>query len=165
MITSSRIFKLLVVLAALAAAGAYWDWYVDQAPPDAWLIRIAIGALVAAVAVGLIGADTRPRLMLRFLAALFALVAVIAFAADVARPVAEGGVRGSWSLFTYLQNFAPSLLGALERTISRADPVVWDPVFTSIMAIPAYLLFAILAVLAGLAGRPRHRVQIFINDH
>ena len=161
--TSSRIFKLLMLFSGLAALASLWPWYASGEPVDRLMLRIAAGFLVAAMLVGLIGADTRPRLMLRFLAALFALAAAIAYAADVSQPA--GADQGSSSLLQYMQNFAPVLLAATQRTVEHwTGPVVWDPVLTSILSIPAYMIFIMLALAAGLASRPRHRVQIFIND-
>jgi hypothetical protein len=43
--------------------------------------------------------------------------------------------------------------------------LVWDPLLTSILGLPASLIFLMLAIAAGIAGRPRRRVQIFVNDY
>ena len=163
--TSSRIFKLLVLCSGLAALASLWPWYTAGEPVDRLFLRVAAGILVIALLVGLVGADTRPRLMLRFLAALFALAAVIAYAADVSGAAGTTNVT-SGSLLQYMQNFAPVLLAATQRTIEHwGGSTLWDPVLTSILSIPAYVTFLLLALAAGLASRPRHRVQIFINDH
>ena len=153
-----------MAIALAAALAAFWSWRMSEGTPDHTFIRIAIASAIAATIVGLIGADTRPRLMLRFVAALFALVAVIAYAADFSRP--PGGENsGAVSLLQYLQNFAPVFVAAAKTTIERwFGSFMWDPVMTTVLSLPAYLLFLLLALAAGLAGRPRHRVQIFVND-
>ena len=114
----------------------------------------------------LVDVDTRPRLMLRFLAALFALFALISLAGDLSRPAIGGESFAATSLMQHLQALAPSFVAALEKSVSRSiGPFVWDPLLTSILGLPASLIFLMLAIAAGIAGRPRRRVQIFVNDY
>lgn len=162
--TSSRLFKLLLFLAGVAGAVAAWSRYTEGAWTDPIFLRTAIAIGFVAMIVGLIGADTRPRLMLRFLAALFALVAVIAYAADWSQPTAPQAEAPS-SLLQYLQHFAPVLAAATQKTVERwLGSFAWDPVLTTLLSLPAYFIFLLLALAAGLASRPRHSVKIFVND-
>ena len=99
-------------------------------------------------------------------AALFALLGVIACAADFAigRPEAASAATSSFTLLDHLNSFAPSMVMSLEGGISRiAGAWAWNPLLTSILQLPAYLVFFILAIVAGLAGRPRRTVKIFVN--
>ncbi|MFN0217448.1 MAG: hypothetical protein ACKVP4_01395, partial [Hyphomicrobium sp.] len=60
--------------------------------------------------------------------------------------------------------FTPALVSAMRAAVIRAlGDAAWDPVLTSVLNLPASLLFAAFAALAGLAGRPRRQVQIFVN--
>ena len=162
--TSSTLLKVFSGLAALSAAAYAWLWYSIGEQPTPILIRAAAASLLIALVAGLVNAETRPRLMLRFLAALFALFTLISFAADVSRPRSDG--EGAISLLQHLHNLAPAFLTALERTITRTtDQFVWDPVLTTALSLPATMIFLLLAVACGYLGRPRRRIRIFANDY
>ncbi|MFT3729968.1 MAG: hypothetical protein QM780_00885 [Hyphomicrobium sp.] len=162
--TSSTLLKVFSALAAFSAAAYAWLWYSDGEPPTPWLIRFAAASFLIALVAGVANADTRPRLMLRFLAALFALFTLISFAADVSRPRSDG--EGAISLLHHLEKLTPALVSALERTVTRiSDSFVWDPVLTTILSLPATMIFLLLAVACGYLGRPRRRVRIFANDY
>jgi hypothetical protein len=164
--TSSRLLKAFALLSLLCASAAVWTWHVTGEPPDRWLVRIAATSFFVALVLGIVNPDTRPRIMLRFLAALFALFALMAFATDISSPSVEGQSQTAVSLLKHLQTFAPSFVTALERFIGRSiSPVVWDPVLTSVLSLPASMIFLILALMAGFLGRPRRRVRIFTNDY
>ena len=161
---SQRLLKLFALLSLLATVAAAAVWYQTGQAPDPWLIRFAVAAFAAALVAGLIGNDTRPRLMLRFLAALFALVAIVAFAADTARQGAAGQGFSSMSLMDHLDAFAPSLLASAKTAISRTlGPGAWDPALITILKWPAFLIFGLLAAFCGYAGRPRRVAQIYVN--
>jgi hypothetical protein len=162
--TSSMLLKVSAALAVLSAAAYLWLWYETGEPAPAVLLHVSAAALLVALVSSIANAETRPRLMLRFLAALFALFTLISFAADVSRPRSEG--EGAISLLQHLQNMAPAFLSALEHTVSHAaTPFVWDPVVTSVLALPATMIFLLLAIGCGFLGRPRRRVRIFANDY
>jgi hypothetical protein len=162
--TSSTLLKVFSALASASAAAYAWLWYSLGEPPTAWLVRFAAAAFLIALAAGVINRETRPRLMLRFLAALFALFTLISFAADVSRPRTDG--EGAISLLQHLHNLAPAFLSALERTVTHTiDALAWDPVMTTILSLPATMIFLLLAIACGYLGRPRRRVRIFANDY
>lgn len=162
--TSSTLLKVFSALAAASAAVYAWLWYTTGEQPTAWLLRVAATALLIALVAGFVNSESRPRLMLRFLAALFALFTLISFAADVSRPRSDG--EGAISLLQHLHNLAPAFVSALERTVTRATgPVGWDPVLTSILSLPATMIFLLLAIACGFLGRPRRRIRIFANDY
>ena len=130
------------------------------------LFRIAGLAFFAALIVAIVSPDTRPRILMRFLAALFALFALLSFASDISRPAVDGQGPGTMSLLQHLQSLAPTFVAALQRTIENATGTfVWDPLLTSFLSLPAWLLFLLFAVGAGFLGRPRRRVRIFVNDY
>ena len=163
--SSQRLFRLFAFAAAAAATwAAYMWWRTGDAGPQ-WLQQAALACSLAALVTALVGQETRPRLMLRFLAALFALIAVIAFAADwTASEAAYGRSVGAKTLLEHLVAFAPRLVAALRASATSAfGPSGWDPVLTSVLGLPASLTFAGLAAITGYAGRPRRTVQIFVN--
>lgn len=162
--TSATFLKVFAALAAASAVVYVWLWYSLGEPPTPWLIRTAAASFLIALIAGLVNPETRPRLMLRFLAALFALFTLISFAADVSRPQSHG--EGAISLLQHLHNLAPAFVAALERTTIRAaGPYGWDPVLTSILSLPATTIFLLLAIACGYLGRPRRRIRIFANDY
>jgi hypothetical protein len=164
--TSSTLFKVFAGLAVLFTTAFFWLWYATGEQPNPWLIRLALGSFVITLVMSVVNPDTRPRLMLRFLAALFALFTLIAFAADVSRAPVDGHGEGPISLLHHLQNLAPAFVAALERSVTRSiDPFFWDPVLTSILSLPATMIFLLLAIACGFLGRPRRRVRIFANDY
>jgi hypothetical protein len=160
---SQRILKICAIVAVVATLAALVTWRSTDEPPPFWTQVIAITSGIAALVIALVSKHTRPRLMLRFLAALFALLAVIAFASDWTIARSDDGNIGWASLLDHLTTFTPSLIASIKSSISAFNAALWDPLLTSVLNLPAWLLFAILAVLSGYAGRPRHQVRIFIN--
>ncbi|MEQ1717123.1 MAG: hypothetical protein ABL907_14235, partial [Hyphomicrobium sp.] len=109
--------------------------------------------------VGLVGEETRPRLMLRFLAAVAALVGTIAFVTDLSQ--GSGAVT---SLNGHLTQFAPSLLGSAKSALTHnLGAAAWDPVMTSILAVPTFIIFAGVSLVCGYASRRRQAVMAFVN--
>lgn len=97
-------------------------------------------------------------MMLRFLAAVFALLAIVALVTDLSR--AGGSIT---SLAEHLSQFAPSLLAAAKAGISQQlGSAIWDAV-TMVLNLPSYAVFAILAAICGFAARPRQQISVFVN--
>ncbi len=162
--TAQRLLNLIALAALMVTIAAFLIWQQSGEPPPVWLRRVAIAGWIAALVVASFGAKTRPRLMLRFLSALFALIAVIAAIADWSRPTQPEGALGATTLLDYLTIFTPSLLSATETAIIRTtSPQLWNPILTSVLELPAWMIFACLAILTGYAGRPRRDVRVFVN--
>jgi hypothetical protein len=101
---------------------------------------------------------------LRFLASLFALVAVVALVADAtpalngAAPFTMTTVVGHWQLL------APATLVAARTAVVKATaPWVWDQAIVSVLNLPTPVLFGLLAVLCGILGRRRQEMKLHIN--
>lgn len=102
--------------------------------------------------------------VLRFLASLFLLVAVVAFVADVTGPLTGAAPFAATSLGRHWQEFAPSTYVAAREAISKGPaPWAWSIVVSSIIAVPTFILFAALGLVAGYAGRRRRRINIYVN--
>lgn len=102
-------------------------------------------------------------LAVRFIASLFLLAAVIALTADMSRPRRAASPM-VWSVERHWTEIAPqSLANARKSVATRTHPVVWDPVIRTVLSVPAFLMLG--AASAGLfyLGRPRRRVEIFVN--
>ncbi len=159
--SSSLLLKIFAFLSLAATGTAVGLWYTTGAPPPPWMLQVSLAFFVAALVTGLIGAETRPRLVLRFLAALCALIAAIALASDI---TVHGGVFGATPLMGHLGQFAPSLLDSIKASVMRAfGGALWDPVVVTILSIPTFLLFGLIAMACGYAGRPRRAISVFVN--
>ncbi len=102
--------------------------------------------------------------LLRFLAGVFLLVAVIAAVNDVTRSMAAGTRIPSVSTHEHWSKLAPVTLATARNTVQRkAHPTVWDPVLLSVLQLPAWALFGALGALLAYAGRRRREVNIFAN--
>jgi hypothetical protein len=102
--------------------------------------------------------------LLRFLAGVFLLVAVIAAVNDVTRSIAAGARVAPVSTHDHWSRLAPVTLASARSTVQRkAHPLIWDPVLTSVLHLPAWALFGVLGGLLAYAGRRRREVNIFAN--
>jgi hypothetical protein len=164
LMTSQRFLKLLSLISLIATMTAIAIWRQTGEAPSPWLTRLAVAALCAALVVFVIDRETRPRIMLQFLAALFATLALFTFAADYTGAHSATGGFHSMTLLERMTDFAPSLPVSIKNGVSRALGVAaWDSGIALLFGLPAYLFFAILALVSGYAGRPRREIQIYIN--
>mgnify|MGYP006886177243 CR=1 FL=1 len=164
--TSSVLLKIFAGLAVLGVAAYGCLWYATGETSNSWLLRLALASFLIALVMSVVNPETRPRLMLRFLAALFALFTLIAFAADVSRAPVDGSSGGAISLMQHLQTWSPAFVASLQRSATATiNPLLWDPVLTSILALPATVIFLLLTIACGYLGRPRRRIRIFANDY
>lgn len=96
--------------------------------------------------------------ILRLLAALFLLLAVVLFFAGTAGSGVGSSTAAHW------QAVSPSSYAAFAASVTRnLGAWVWNPMLSSILALPAYVLFGFLAVILGFAGRRRRVVNVYVN--
>ena len=161
--TSQGLLKLLALVSVGLTIAAFVIWR-QTGEPQPMLIRGAAAALAAALLAALIDKETRPRVMLRFLAALFALIAVVAFASDV---TAGGGSLTRFSptsLLAHITELSPSLLAALRAGVIKSFGLTaWEPFTIGLLSLPTFVIFGALSLATGYAGRPREDVRVFIN--
>jgi hypothetical protein len=101
---------------------------------------------------------------LRFLASVFALVAVLALVVDATPALSGTGAFHMTSVIGHWQELAPASLTAARETVAASTlPWVWDPVIVSVLGLPAPILFGLLAVLCGYLGRRREAFRAYIN--
>jgi hypothetical protein len=100
---------------------------------------------------------------LRFIGSLLLLGAVIAFTADISRPP-QPNTPAFTSLLKHWSDLAPQSLAATQQAVaSRTHPLVWSLGIRPALILPAWVLLSTLALLLLYLGRPRRRVDIFIN--
>jgi hypothetical protein len=102
--------------------------------------------------------------VLRFLASLFALVAVVALVND-ATPALNGSAPfKATTVIGYWQQLAPASLEAARDGITQgAAPWIWNPVILSVLGMPTPVLFGLLALVCGFLGRRRTANKMHIN--
>jgi hypothetical protein len=102
--------------------------------------------------------------LLRFLAGIFLLVAVMAAVNDVTRSMAAGARVPPVSTQEHWSRLASVTLATTRNAVQRkTHPLVWDPVLVSILQLPAWGLFGLVGALLAYAGRRRREVNIFAN--
>ncbi|MEQ1576122.1 MAG: hypothetical protein ABL894_00575 [Hyphomicrobium sp.] len=102
--------------------------------------------------------------VLRFMSALFFLIALIALAAD-ATPLLSGpagfhpaSVQQRWS------EIAPAALSAAQQSFAdRGISALWNILLMPVLSLPACVVFGVLGALMGYAGRRRRRINVFVN--
>lgn len=161
---NTQIIMKVLALISLALTGvAIALWRKTGEAPSPWLIRAALAAFGLAFVVFVIDKETRPRIMLQFLAALFAAIALFAFVADISVARSGAGFHAT-SILQRMHDFTPSLLMSVRGFTTRAFGAwAYDPFLTTILSLPAALVFALAAMISGFAGRPRREVRIFVN--
>jgi len=102
--------------------------------------------------------------VLRFLASLFALVAVVALVTDATPALTGTAPFKATSVMGYWRDLAPSTLLTARATVMHVTmPWVWDSVIASVLALPASALFGGLAVVCGYLGRRREQMKLHVN--
>lgn len=102
--------------------------------------------------------------VLRFIASILLLIAVIAFVSDATKPMTGTGNFVPTTIAKQWHDLAPGSMQAAKVAVGRAtSPVVWDTVIVALINTPVFLLFGFLAAMAGYAGRRRNTVNIFVN--
>ncbi|OYY00931.1 MAG: hypothetical protein B7Y80_03170 [Hyphomicrobium sp. 32-62-53] len=101
---------------------------------------------------------------LRFLAGLFALIAIIALVADATPWLNGSGPFAGTSFETQWERISPnSLAAARERVSAGVSPAVWSAIEAVVIGFPTWAVFGALALITGTLGRRRRRVNIFVN--
>jgi hypothetical protein len=102
--------------------------------------------------------------LLRFLAGVAFIVAVMAAANDVTRSMTAGERLPPVSTVEHWSKLAPVTLTAARTAVQRYTPrLVWDPCLVTLLNLPAWGLFGLLGALFAYAGRRRREVNVFAN--
>jgi hypothetical protein len=101
--------------------------------------------------------------LLRFLAGVFLLVAVIAAVNDATRSLAANRVV-MLSTYEHWSRLAPGTLTAAQGSVRRTThPLVWDAGLARVLQLPAWGLLGLVGLMLAYAGRRRRRVNIYAN--
>jgi hypothetical protein len=102
--------------------------------------------------------------VLRFLAGLFLLVAVVALVADLTPRLAGTGHPPLTTIARIWNGLAPDSLATAKTFVShKASPLAWNLVIANLINMPLAALAGGLALFCGYFGRRRRRIEIFTN--
>jgi hypothetical protein len=101
--------------------------------------------------------------VLRFLAGVMFVIAVLAAVDDGTRSIAADQLVTT-SLFEHWSKLAPALFAAAKSAVARySHPLVWELGVRRLLLLPTWLVFAMLGLVLAYAGRRRRRVNVFAN--
>jgi hypothetical protein len=102
--------------------------------------------------------------VLRFLSALFLLVATVALVADATPPLAGTAPFAATPLVEHWKEIAPGSLEAAKAAIEGSSaPWAWEDLIAPVVGVPTFVLFGVLGLACGYGGRRRRRVNIYVN--
>jgi hypothetical protein len=102
--------------------------------------------------------------VLRFLAALFALISVITFVADFTHAREGNRPFEGTALLDYWEALSPSTLQSSQASVTNSiGPTGWAVLAGALGTPPAYGVFGAAALLCGYAGRRRRQIKVFVN--
>jgi len=103
-------------------------------------------------------------LLLRFIGVWFLLIAMVAAVVDATKSLAGGGTWVVTPMGEQWRAINTQSLDAVKAWIvSHAGPFVWDPLISTILNAPTWVVFGILGVLLYWLGQKRKPVEVFIN--
>jgi hypothetical protein len=103
--------------------------------------------------------------LLRFLAGVLLLIAVIAAIYDGTRLFeSKAGEITMTSLGEHWSKVAPVSLKNAQAAVRRySHPLLWDALIQRLLQLPTWLVFGTLGLLVGYLGRRRRRINVFAN--
>ncbi len=103
-------------------------------------------------------------MVFRLLGVWLMLLAVVALVYDGTRMLADNGALAFTPLGEHWFSIHPQSLNAAQAGIERhVAPFLWDPVMTTILLLPAWLVVGGLGALLYLLGYRRQRIDVFTN--
>ena len=91
-------------------------------------------------------------MLLRFFGYVFLCLAVIALAYDGMRMIAENGQLAFTTIEMHWTAIAPDSLQSAKDAVDSIHPLLWSPLITAILMLPAWIAAVGLATLCYLAG-------------
>jgi hypothetical protein len=132
-------------------------------------VSVALAAYyVSPMAAGLLAlaalSPFTPRVALRFLSSLFILIGLIALVADLTPVTSGSGSFVATPLGDHWLDLLPASYQAAKVAVARSSqPWLWEGPIALVLAVPTFVLFGMLALVFGFAGRRRREVEIFVN--
>jgi hypothetical protein len=100
----------------------------------------------------------------RFLSALLALIAIIALVSDATPRLTGTGPLVPTTLEAHWERISPNSLKSARNSLTTSlSPVAWPILQSVALGFPTWVVFGVLAVICGYAGRRRCRVNVYVN--
>jgi hypothetical protein len=102
--------------------------------------------------------------LLRIFGVWLLLLAMVAAVVDATKSLAGGGAWVVTPMGEQWHALSPETLRDAKAGIeTNVGPFLWDPVMTTILHAPTWVVFGILGVLLYWLGQKRKPVEVFIN--
>ncbi len=102
--------------------------------------------------------------VMRFLAALCLLIAVVALVADASPAIYGIGPFGATSLRQHWSGISPKSLEAARASLEASGAGwLWNFAIAPVIGRPTWAVFGIIAIALGYVGRRRHRINVYVN--
>ena len=103
-------------------------------------------------------------IFLRTLGVWFLLLAMVAAVVDATKSLAGGGQLIITPLGQQWSSLSQSSFEAARTAVeTNVAPMLWDPVITTILQAPAWIVFGVIGAALYWLGRKRRPVEVFIN--
>lgn len=104
------------------------------------------------------------RFLLRTFGIWLLLLAMVAAVVDATKSLAGGSEWIVTPLGVQWGELFPEMLKGFQQwTTETVGPFLWDPVFTSVLAAPTWVVFGVLGVFLYWLGQKPKEVEVFIN--
>ncbi|MGI8724131.1 MAG: hypothetical protein ACR2J1_01945 [Methyloceanibacter sp.] len=102
--------------------------------------------------------------LLRVFGVWFLLLAMVAAVVDATKSLGGGGSWVVTPVSTQWAELSPTSLNAVKTAIeTNIGAFLWNPVITSVLQAPTWLVFGLLGVLFYWLGQKRRPAEVFIN--
>jgi hypothetical protein len=102
--------------------------------------------------------------LFRLLGVWLLLLAMVATVIDATKSLASGGTWIVTPMIEQWRDLSPLTLEAAKQSVeTNVGPVLWDPIITSILTAPTWIIFGVLGFGLYWLGRKRRPVEVFIN--
>lgn len=99
----------------------------------------------------------------RFLSAVFLLVATVAAVFDATPAVYGAAPFEGTTLSAHWQDLGPNSFEAAQGAVTAFAPWLWTGLIAPLLNVPTFVIFGVLSLASGYAGRRRRTVQVFVN--
>jgi hypothetical protein len=100
----------------------------------------------------------------RMLGVWFLLLAMVSAIVDATKSLGSGGVWVATPMLDEWTALSPESLAASKAAVvAYTTPYVWDPVLTTIMHAPTWVVFGVLGIALYWLGQKRKPAEVYIN--
>jgi hypothetical protein len=103
-------------------------------------------------------------ILLRIFGVWLLLLAMVAAVIDATKSLGSGGIWVATPMMEEWTSLSPDTLAAFKTSVlTYTAPYVWDPVLTTIMHAPTWVVFGVLGIGFYWLGQKRKPAELYIN--